>query len=104
RTVIYNEKMKEIEGLGLEDVSDHSILELFNFDQQESTLLRVLETGQSALHVKQTYWNANGIEITTMNDTHPVYQDGKLIGAVEFARDITALEQFIALPFRKLES
>ena len=28
RTVIYNEKMKEIEGLALEDVGDRSILEL----------------------------------------------------------------------------
>src|SRR5690606_40872662 len=40
RTVIYNEKMKAIEGLELEEVGDRSILELFNFDQEESTLLQ----------------------------------------------------------------
>ena len=37
-TIIYNKKMKEIEGLALEDVQDRSILELFNFEHEESTL------------------------------------------------------------------
>ena len=60
RTVIYNEKMKEIEGLALEDVGDRSILELFNFEQEESTLLKVLQSGKEQLNVKQTYWNRKG--------------------------------------------
>lgn len=100
-TIIYNKKMKEIEGLALEDVRDRSILELFNFNQEESTLLKVLQSGKELLNVKQTYWNSNGIEITTVNDTFPVFNEGKLIGAVELARDVTALEKFIHQPFQK---
>lgn len=93
-TVIYNEKMKEIEGLALEDVQDRSILELFNFEQEESTLLKVLQSKTELLNVKQTYWNRNGIEITTINDTYPVLNNNdELIGAVEIARDVTALEK-----------
>ena len=38
KTIIYNEKMKEIEGLNLTDVVDCSIFELFQFEQQESRL------------------------------------------------------------------
>lgn len=101
RTVIYNEKMKEIEGLALEDVADRSILELFNFELEESTLLKVLQSGTEQLNVKQTYWNRNGSEITTINDTYPVFDNEILIGAVELARDVTALERFILQPFRK---
>jgi len=101
RTVIYNEKMKEIEGLALEDVADRSILELFNFEQEESTLLKVLQSGTEQLNVKQTYWNRNGTEITTINDTYPVFDNEILIGAVELARDVTALERFKLQPFRK---
>ena len=71
-TVIYNDKMKEIEGLAFEDVGDRSILELFNFDQEESTLLKVLQSGKEQVNVKQTYWNRNGTEITTINDTYPI--------------------------------
>ncbi|KAA0944009.1 PAS domain S-box protein [Sporosarcina sp. ANT_H38] len=101
RTVIYNEKMKEIEGLALEDVGDRSILELFNFEQEESTLLKVLQSGKEQLNVKQTYWNRNGSEITSINDTYPIFNNEVLIGAVELARDVTALEKFVLQPFRK---
>ena len=101
KTIIYNEKMKEIEGLNLTDVVDRSIFELFQFEQQESTLLKVLHSGEPVLRAKQTYWNRNGQEITTINDTYPIYLDEKLIGAVEFSRDITALERLIYQPLKR---
>ncbi|MBO1911507.1 sigma 54-interacting transcriptional regulator, partial [Microvirga sp. 3-52] len=100
-TIIYNNKMKHIEGLALEDVQDRSILELFNFDQEESTLLKVLQSKKELLNVKQTYWNRNGIEITTINDTYPVFRDRNLIGAIELSRDITALEKILHQPDSK---
>lgn len=101
RTVIYNDKMKEIEGLELEEVGDRSILELFNFEQDESTLLKVLQSGTEQLNVKQTYWNRKGHEITTVNDTYPVLHEGELVGAIEIARDVTALERYVLHPMRK---
>ncbi|TQR18352.1 sigma 54-interacting transcriptional regulator [Psychrobacillus vulpis] len=101
KTVIYNEKMKEIEGLNSVDVVDRTILELFQFEQQDSTLLKVLHSGEAVLRVKQTYWNRNGQEITTINDTYPISEDEKLIGAIEFSRDITALERLIYQPLKR---
>lgn len=100
-TVLYNEKMKEIEGFDIEDVSDRSILELFAFRQNDSTLLRVLQTGQKELNVKQTYWNKSGHEITTINDTYPLFEEDQIIGAIEFARDITSLEKLVYQPLRR---
>ena len=100
-TIIYNNKMKQIEGLALEDVQDRSILELFNFQHEESTLLKVLQSGNELLNVKQTYWNRNGIEITTVNDTYPVFENGNLIGAIELSRDITVLEKVLHQPDTK---
>ncbi|MFD1927574.1 sigma 54-interacting transcriptional regulator [Sporosarcina siberiensis] len=100
KTIIYNQKMKEIEGLSLEDIKDRSILELFKLDQEESTLLKVLQQGIELLNVKQTYWNRNGIEITTINDTYPIYDKDELVGAVELARDVTVLEK-IQQSYRK---
>lgn len=101
RTVIYNNKMKAIEGFELEEVADRSILELFNLNQEESTLLVVLQSGIEQLNVKQTYWNRKGNEITTVNDTYPIFHEEELIGAVEIASDVTALEKFILHPLRK---
>lgn len=98
KTLIYNDKMKSIEGLALTDIQDRSIVELFNFDQQESTLLKVLQSGKSLLNIKQTYWNRNGVQITTINDTYPIFQEGQIIGAVEIAKDITAVEKLMHQP------
>ncbi|GLC90517.1 sigma 54-interacting transcriptional regulator [Lysinibacillus piscis] len=101
QTVIYNTKMKEIEGFHFDELADRSIIEMFSFRQNESTLIRVLQTGQKEINVKQTYWNKNGHEITTINDTFPLYVDDQLIGAIEFARDITSLEKLIYQPLRR---
>lgn len=101
KTIIYNKKMKQIEGLALEDIQDRSILELFNFEQEESTLLKVLQSGKELLNVKQTYWNRNGIQITTINDTYPIFDNDELIGAVELSQDITALENLLHQPIQQ---
>ncbi|BCB05418.1 sigma-54 interaction domain-containing protein [Bacillus sp. KH172YL63] len=94
RTIIYNRKMREIEGMEIEDVLDKNLLDVFQFhSEEESTLLKVLNTKEPTLNVKQTYFNVKGIEITTMNDTFPVFHDETLIGAIEIARDITKLEK-----------
>lgn len=100
-TILYNNKMKEIEGYKIEDISDRSILDIFTFNQSESTLLRVLQTGQKVLNVKQTYWNKDGHEITTINDTFPIIENNEIKGAIEFARDITSLEKLIYQPLRR---
>lgn len=99
KTIIYNKKMQEIEGY---DHSDNiRVMDLLNFKQQENTLLSVLKTEKPVLKHKQTYWNKEGHEITTLNDTFPLYDDTKLIGAIEFARDITSLEKLIYQPLRR---
>ena len=96
KTIIYNKKMMNIEGMEIEDVLDKNLLEVFHFNYgEESTLLDVLRTGSPALNVKQTYFNVKGHEITTINNTYPVFQDGALVGAMEIARDITKLEKLI---------
>lgn len=102
QTIIYNEKMKQIEGLNLEEMVDRSILDIFRFNHSEqSTLLRVLQSEQPVLNVKQTYWNQNGQEITTINDTYPIFQKGEIAGAIEFSRDITTLEKLIHQPLQR---
>ncbi|WP_203363171.1 sigma 54-interacting transcriptional regulator [Bacillus sp. REN10] len=96
KTIIYNKKMREIEGMGIEDVLDRNLLEVFQFDRaDESTLLQVLKTGEAIPNVKQTYFNIKGHEITTINHTFPIIQDAQIIGAVEIAKDVTKLEKMI---------
>lgn len=103
KTILYNKKMKAIEGFDFEELVDRSLLEMFRFGQEESTLLKVLQHGSPVLNAKQTYWNHKGQEITTINDTYPVYEGGQLIGAIELARDVTTLEKAVYQPLKKYD-
>lgn len=96
KTVFYNRKMADIEGMDFEDVFDKRLLDVFSFNQNEdSTLLEVLQKGQKIKNSKQTYFNNYGQEITTINNTIPITENGIRIGAMEIARDVTKLEKLI---------
>lgn len=96
KTVIYNRKMREMEGMEIEDVLDKNLLDVFSFHQNDdSTLLKALYDGKMIKNVKQTYFNINDHEITTVNDTFPIELDGKMIGAMEIAQDVTKFEKLI---------
>ncbi len=96
KTIIYNQKMMEIESMASEDVIDKDLLDVFMFaDNQNSTLVEALKTGKTKKHKKQTYFNNKGKEITTINDTFPIVKDGEITEAIEIVKDVTQLEQVI---------
>jgi len=96
-TIVYNKKMSEIEGMSSEDVLMKKISDVFKFHEEtESTLIRALHHGQETKNTKQTYFNNRGQEITTINNTYPIYDPTQhIIGAIEAAKDITNLERLI---------
>lgn len=96
-TIVYNKKMAEIEGMDLEDVLGKKIHDIFKFKEEtESTLIRALHSGKETENSKQTYFNSLGQEITTINNTYPIFDTKQnIIGAIEVAKDITNLERII---------
>jgi arginine utilization regulatory protein len=96
KTIIYNKKMMEIESMAMEDVLEKNLLDVFSFTQNGySTLLEALHNGNSIKNAKQTYYNNKGKEITTINNTFPIIDNGIQIGAVEIARDVTKYERLL---------
>jgi arginine utilization regulatory protein len=96
KTIIYNKKMMQMESMDLHDVIDKNLLDVFMFkDDQSSTLVQALQEGKETKNVKQTYFNNRGREITTINNTIPIFGDGEIQGAVEIANDVTKLERLI---------
>lgn len=96
KTIVYNKKMMDIESMERDDVLDKDLFDVFTFKgKQNSTLVQALNTGKTTKHVKQTYFNNKGKEITTVNDSFPITNDGKITEAVEIAKDITQLEHVI---------
>lgn len=95
-TILYNRKMMELEAMTAQDVLNKPLSEVFVFPEgQASTLLTCLQTGKSIRNTKQTYFNGKRKEITTINHTLPIVENGQVIGAVEIANDITKMERLI---------
>lgn len=93
KTVIYNDVMAKLEGLKREQVLGKDILDIFpSLNEETSTLIRVLHTGESILNSTQTYLNFKGQRITTINSTIPLYNDDEIIGALEISNNITHLK------------
>ena len=104
KTIIYNQKMAEMESMDKQQVLNKDVLDLFTFpDEGYSTLLHALRTGSSTTNTKQTYFNQQGKPITTINHTIPITMEGKICGAAEIARDITKIEQIHENILRRYE-
>ncbi|WP_236712669.1 sigma-54 interaction domain-containing protein [Peribacillus muralis] len=89
-TVFYNEMMAHIDGLAREQVLGENIFQLYpSLTDESSTLQAALDKGIETNESIQTYVNVKEKKITSINSTYPLYEDGKIIGAVEIAKDIT---------------
>ena len=92
-TIIYNEAMAKLEKISVEDVLGKPFREVFSFIPiQESTLYRALKNDEELINKEQTYLNVYGKQVTTINSTVPIKVDGKVIAAMEVAKDITDIK------------
>ncbi|NLK43084.1 MAG: sigma 54-interacting transcriptional regulator [Tissierellia bacterium] len=93
KTVIYNDVMARLEGLKREQVLGKDILDIFpSLNEETSTMIKVLHTGESILNRTQTYLNFKGQRITTINSTIPLYNEDEIIGAMELSNNITHIK------------
>ena len=93
KTIIYNEAMAKLEKISVEDALGKSFREVFSYiPAHESTLLKALTEGVETKSQQQTYFNIYGKEITTINTTVPIEMDGKVVAAMEVAKDITDIK------------
>lgn len=92
-TILYNEEMASLEKIKASDVLGKPFRKVFSsIPEEESTLLAALREKKSTMHQEQTYLNAYGKEITTINSTVPITVDGEVIAAMEVAKDITDIK------------
>ena len=93
RTIIYNEAMAKLEKISVDDALGKPFREVFSYiPQNQSTLQKALKKGKSTTNKEQTYLNVYGKQVTTINTTVPIEVDGKVIAAIEVAKDITDIK------------
>lgn len=92
-SIIYNRAMENLEQMNRSDVLKKPFREVFtSIREDESTLLKALR-GEQTLSKKQTYYNKDKKEITTINTTLPVRYRGEIIGALEISKNITEIKE-----------
>lgn len=93
-SIVYNKAMESLEQMDRSDVLRKPFREIFSeFKEDESTLLKALHKGESTVNKKQTYYNKDKKEITTINTTLPIRYKDKIIGALEIAKNITRIQE-----------
>lgn len=93
-TIFYNAVAASHDGMkGTEVIGRHLLQSFPSLSKRTSTLLQVIESGKAIYHKSQTYTNVHGLTIDTINTTLPIFVEGKLIGAVEVAKDISKLRK-----------
>jgi arginine utilization regulatory protein len=94
KTIFYNKKMEELENQKRKKVLNKNLLSVFpELNEKNSTLMKTLKFKKELPSKQQTYVNYNNETVTTINKTIPIKSEGKLIGALEIAKDITELKK-----------
>ncbi|MFJ8517276.1 helix-turn-helix domain-containing protein [Lysinibacillus xylanilyticus] len=101
KLLIYNKKMRELEGVNEDEFEKRRALEIIDFETEKSDIYKVLSSESPIPNVKKTYWNKKNQEVTYISNIYPLHYEGSLVGAVEFARDITQLEYMMYQPLRR---
>ncbi|TKC19585.1 sigma-54 interaction domain-containing protein [Robertmurraya kyonggiensis] len=93
-TIYYNEVAARHDGMNVQDVIGKPLLHAFpSLNKSTSTLLLVMETKKAIYNQAQSYTNVYGKKIETMNTTLPIFVDGKLVGAMEIAKDYSSMKR-----------
>ncbi len=92
-TIFYNPTMGQLEGLEDYQVLNKDVLAMFpSLTPETSTIHKVLKTQKPIYDKVQSYTNYQGRRITTINSTVPLFSDGKFMGVLEIAKNVTRLQ------------
>lgn len=95
RTILYTRGMEKIEHSKSEYVLGKHISEAYQLDEKSSILLKVLKSGIAVRNHHTTYITSQGKTASIITNTYPIFQDGRIIGAVSVNRDITKVQSLV---------
>ena len=94
KIVYYNSFAQKIDGVDVDKAVGRHLIEIYpSLNQETSTLLTVIRTGEPILRKEQTFVNYKGEKITTINSSIPIKSRGRILGAIEISKDITQVRE-----------
>lgn len=90
--LFFNRKAGDVEVLEPETVRNKRVQDIWNIDENSSTLLTAFRTGRTLNH-RETQFTSNGKAVTTLVRTVPLWLGEQRIAAMEVSKDITEQKQ-----------
>lgn len=89
-----NRMAASLDNLQIYEIIGKHITEVYpSLTSENSTILKVLATGEPIMNIEQTFTTYLGNEISTINSTLPLTDEGVLIGAIEISKNITHVKK-----------
>ncbi|WP_242035232.1 sigma-54 interaction domain-containing protein [Mesobacillus harenae] len=86
--LFYNRTAGELDTLEPDAVKNKRAQDIWNLEENTSTLLTSLKTGRTLNH-RETHFSSNGQAITVLARTTPLFLGGHKAGAIEISRNIS---------------
>ena len=73
------------------EIDGKHLLDLFEVDEEFSTVLTTLKTGVPVINRIDDYAAANGVNVLTTNTGYPIKRNGQVVGSVVLEQDIKSV-------------
>ena len=93
--VFYNDVQATIDRLDPVDVLGKKITDVYTYNNDSSTCMRVLKHGRPIINYALSYQSKNSNVGNTIHSVFPLFKDQKIIGTICFVKDYNILERSI---------
>lgn len=92
----YNKIHARMDGLDYKDVINRKMVEVYDLDESESTIMRCLRENKAIINTNHIYRARNGRVVNSINSNFPIRKNGELVGAICFVKDYEYLDGIIS--------
>lgn len=95
KIIYYNRELANWENLAKKDVVGKNLLDVYEVEEQDSTHVRVTDSGKAVLERYKHIFPRNGKKIDIVENTVPVYIKDKLIAVYSVSRNVTQIKELL---------
>jgi len=92
RIIFYNRTMGKIDDLDPQEVVGKKVTDIYELSTENSIIYRCLNSGQPIINDPLIYRARFGKTAYTLDSALPLFQRGKLVGAICFVKDYNLLQ------------